>query len=227
MNDKTGIYKYVDGKIKEVEISIDEAIDIYKKDPKAMYPDFFFSKMQRIRGWQNEYAIKLSKKLNLTSVVDFGCGNGYYLEGFNLAGCSVLGFEYGYDYAKQYVPEIIKDFVMFGDVMQKIEINSPKDMSMSIEVAEHILPEKSEIFVENLAESSNKYILFSAATPDQTGTGHINCHPISYWTDIFKKYKFAISPEMTNVARDTFRTLDTRSPYTRLLAGTVLMLTKA
>lgn len=222
--EQTGIYKYVDGKIAEVQIPLDEAIRIYKEDPKSLYPDHFFAKMQRIRGWQNEFAEKLAKELKLTSVVDFGCGNGYYLEGFKKENCYVLGFEYGYDYAKQYVPEIIKDFVCFGDVMQPINLSSKKDLAMSIEVAEHILPEKSQTFVDNLANASNQYILFSAATPDQTGTGHINARLIDFWLDLFREKGFNLSKDLTGLARGTFKNLTKRSPYTRLLSNTVNIL---
>ena len=36
--------------------------------------------------------------------------------------------------------------------------------------------------------STNNIIIFTAATPDQGGTGHINCQEPAFWIKLFNKY---------------------------------------
>jgi hypothetical protein len=76
--------------------------------------------------------------------------------------------------------------------MEKIDYGK-FDLAMSIEVAEHILPEKSEVLVDNIVNASSKYIIFTAASPGQGGEGHINERERDFWIDLFKKRGFEIS----------------------------------
>jgi len=53
-------------------------------------------------------------------------------------------------------------------------------------VAEHIHPDYSDIFVNNLTSASN-LIIFGAATERQSGDLHVNCRRQSYWISQFEK----------------------------------------
>ena len=75
----TKMYQTENGKMVEVSVEIDKAIEIYKEDPSAVYPQGFFRKMVKLRGWQSEAGRKIAEKWGVQSVVDFGCASGYYI----------------------------------------------------------------------------------------------------------------------------------------------------
>ena len=54
------------------------------------------------------------------------------------------------------------------------------------------------MLVKNLVNSTNNIIVFTAATPDQGGTGHINCQEREFWIDLFKKNNCYYDENETN-----------------------------
>ena len=219
---KTNLYKISNGKMKEISVTLDEATEIYKKDPLEVYPKEFFKKMVKLRNWQNDAGRKICKTFNVKSVVDFGCASGYYLEGFHEMGAEILGYEYAYKNTKKLIPNHIKEFIKFGDAQEPL-FEKRADMSFSIEVAEHILPEKSEQFVENLCRSGDMYVVFSAATPGQGGTCHINERPFADWKEMFAKHGYIKSKNGTKELRNIFKSLPSKGPYVRLLSRQVVL----
>ena len=63
------------------------------------------------------------------------------------------------------------------------------DLAISIEVAEHINEEYSNLFIDNLCSAAD-VVLFSAAIPYQSGDGHVNCQWPSYWQQKFNQRGF-------------------------------------
>jgi|SaaInlV_100m_DNA_2_1039680.scaffolds.fasta_scaffold10162_2 hypothetical protein len=222
---KTNLYKTIDGKMEEVSVSMKDATDLYIEDPLKVYPKGFFKKMIKLRGWQQDVGRKAALEWGVKSVVDFGCASGYYLEGFHEQGSEIKGYEYAYDNVKDLIPQHIKRFVIFGDAQENL-VSDKFDMSFSIEVAEHILPEKSKVLVDNLCLSSDKYIIFSAAPPGQGGTGHINEKPFVEWEEMFANNGFYRSKSDTKKLREIFKTLPSRGPYVRLLGRQVVFFVK-
>ena len=86
----------------------------------------------------------------------------------------IKGIELSYDCAKKYIIESISPYIFYGDITKKIYIKNKFDCVLSFEVAEHIDPNKTDNFINNLVNISNKYIIITAAPPGQRGTGHIN-----------------------------------------------------
>jgi SAM-dependent methyltransferase len=117
------------------------------------------------------------------SVVDVGCGHGYWLRAFmNLRARSVTGIDGDYiDRAKLEIP--VDRFV-------EMDLNRPRplansfDLAMSIEVAEHLRPSSSDGFVDFLCSLST-CILFSAGIPGQPGRYHINARWPYFWSEKF------------------------------------------
>lgn len=176
------------------EISVEDAIELYKENPGNIYSEAFFKKRHsKDNKWKLQIGEMLSKTYCLESLVDFGCGEGEYLEGALKGGAQrVLGFEYLFENIRKYLPIEALEYIKYGNVMEKIDCGK-FDMVLSIEVAEHILPEKSDIFVENLTNASNKYIFMTAAVPKQGGIGHINERPLKFWIEQFKNRNFTYS----------------------------------
>ncbi len=130
------------------------------------------------------------KSFECSSVVDVGCGIGTWLSVFKQFGvkeiCGVDGnklaeADYLIDKAK------IKTGCDFSS--PSFNLNTKADVTICLEVAEHLPESAADIFVEKLVHSA-PVIIFSAAYPGQTGVNHINEQPPWYWREKFNKHEY-------------------------------------
>lgn len=174
----------------------------YLENPQVFYNSKYFNRhFTQYREWEKKLAQDLVKRYHIESLVDFGCGCGSYLEGAKELGVKVHGFEYMYDIIKDIVDPEVLEFIEYADCMEPIEFG-PYDCAMSIEVAEHIVPEKSPVFVKNIADAANRIVFFTAARPGQGGTGHINCQRKAYWKELFESNGYFYDDDETNNTTD-------------------------
>jgi len=228
INDKntTEVYSNEGDILITKQVTIDNAVSLYKEMSVNFYPKAFFHKMTRIREWQMAIGEKISKFLNIKSVVDFGCAGGYYLEGMYESGCRhIMGFEYAYDNVKDFISEKMKPFIQYGNVMEHIDCGK-FDCSMSIEVVEHILNEKSDLMVDNLTNASNRYIIFTAAPPGQGGTGYINEQPKEFWIEKMSSRGFVLIPEVTQKLQAELNTIPFSNKYMNLIKRQITLFQK-
>lgn len=128
------------------------------------------------------------EKFDIKSMVDFGCAVGTWCrEGKNLGIAEVLGIDG--EYVNQEALVIDQDEFIGTDLGDCIELPKRYDLAVSLEVAEHLPKDKSDIFIENLVRASDM-ILFSAAIPGQGGDFHVNEQFMSYWENKFKKFGY-------------------------------------
>jgi len=169
-----------------------------------VYIDRYFEKRnRRVRKWERNLGWALSQTFEIKSLIDFGCGLGSYLEGAKMAGTEkILGLELMYDFAIKYVPELIKPFVQKADVGESLDYGK-WDCAMSVEVAEHIPEENSDVFVENLIRASERLIILTASR--RSGTTHINPHFREWWIGKFVVRECAYSHELTQKLRDAWK----------------------
>ena len=123
------------------------------------------------------------------SVVDVGCGVGYWLKVWNekFKIKDVFGLEG--PYITESMLKIPGEFVQFLDLKKPFNLNRKFDLAMSLEVAEHLPESCSDSFIQSLTQLSD-VILFSAAIIGQEGTYHINEQMPEYWAKKFKKYNY-------------------------------------
>lgn len=124
------------------------------------------------------------------SVVDVGCGVGTWLQTYAHAGVSdILGIDGSWvDTSKLYIP---KDKFRPVDLLQLPRIERRFDLAQSLEVAEHLPHSHAAQFVEFLTSLSD-VVVFSAASPHQGGTDHINERWPSYWRAHFESFGYAL-----------------------------------
>ncbi len=117
------------------------------------------------------------------SVVDLGCGTGEWLSAFAEHGAGeILGVEQpGFERSLLSVPS---ESVIEHDLREPFRVDRRFDLAISLEVAEHLPPERGKTFVEDLARLS-PVVLFSAAVPGQGGEEHLNERWQSYWAQLF------------------------------------------
>jgi len=114
-----------------------------------------------------------------TSLVDIGCGRGAWLSEWERAGVAdYLGIDGEYvDRDKLLIP---RDRFGTQNLAKRFDIGRRFDLVVSLEVGEHIHPEATQAFVDNLCTHSDA-ILFSAAVPGQGGLSHINEQNYAFW----------------------------------------------
>lgn len=222
----TGYYFTIGNKTIEKFIPVDEAKLLYVNNISGSYPSSFYKSTAKCRVWQKAIGNIVGRILKIKSAVDFGCGLGCYLEGFKVAGAEMVkGFEASYDLAKDYMSKDILDQVSYGNAMDRVDCGK-FDLSMSIEVAEHILPDKSEIFIDNLVSASRRYILFTAAPPGQGGTCHINEREGSFWIDLFKNRGFVVSKDDVEKIKNELNSLPRYGKYFNLIKRQIMLFVK-
>jgi len=126
------------------------------------------------------------------SVVDFGCGLGTFLKAFKDKGVTdVLGMDGSWVNKTMLKEFLTENEFEEKDLEQAISLNKKYDLSVSLEVAEHLHENAADTFVKNLTDSSDM-VLFSAAIPSQGGQNHINEQWFDYWLLKFQKQGFEV-----------------------------------
>lgn len=122
------------------------------------------------------------------SVLDLGCGVATWLQAFGEAGVETLQGVDG-DYVERSRLRIPTDRFFAHDLTQPLSLDRQFDLVMSVEVAEHLPPEKADTFVASLV-AHGSVIMFSAAAPYQGGAHHVNEQWPDYWAERFKRHGY-------------------------------------
>ena len=117
-----------------------------------------------------------------TPVVDFGCGNGYYVAYLESNGFIATGIDgndnveilcssfYKVDLSQKLGKEVFKE--SNEHFTKKSIINASV---ISLEVGEHLPKSAQENFMQTLTRCATKHLILSWASIGQPGIGHINC----------------------------------------------------
>ena len=122
------------------------------------------------------------------TIADIGGGVGTWARAFEELGVKAVCFDGDYVNASQVQ---CKEFRV-TDLEKPVECDERFDAVVCLEVAEHLTPERAESFVKDLCKLSN-VVIFSAATPGQGGTNHINERPHDYWHNLFELEGYEVS----------------------------------
>jgi SAM-dependent methyltransferase len=128
------------------------------------------------------------RHLQPTSVIDVGCGEGWWGAEFVKHGCRAVGVDGAY--VTRHAPGL--DRFVATDLEQPLPDLGRYDLAVCLEVAEHLSPARASSFVDDLCGLAD-LILFSAAIPGQGGAGHVNEQPPDYWVSLFEDYDYAVS----------------------------------
>lgn len=154
-----------------------------------LYNEYYYKKHQN-GSYQSALVILnyIKSFLQVQSIIDLGCGMGTWgkATGF-IDNVDYLGVDQHF-YDSQYMLIAESNYLQF-DLRNDFKLNKKFDLAISVEVAEHIESQHELTFINNLCNCSN-IVLFSAAIPNQGGTGHINERPCSYWCKLFTKYGY-------------------------------------
>lgn len=150
------------------------------------YTDQFFE--QRHTNTQHAATRVLSLVLDvipkLSSAVDIGCGVGTWLSVLKEKGINDIQGVDG-EWVNQALLEIPSEQFLSKNVAEGVQLQRRFDLAISLEVAEHLPPQRADPFIQNLIDLAD-FVLFSAAIPFQGGTNHVNEQWPEYWSGLFK-----------------------------------------
>lgn len=138
----------------------------------------------KILGIMHEY-------FNFESIADIGGGIGTFLKvgqklwGINWERVSL----YEGDYVEKDLLVIPSSCFHPTDLEVRLDNAKAVDLAISLEVAEHLSPERANLFVEDLCNLS-EVVLFSAAAKGQGGEHHVNEQKLSYWINLFEQFGY-------------------------------------
>lgn len=127
------------------------------------------------------------------SFLDVGCGIGRSVEYMAGKGVDCLGLE-GSTAAIKASP--VQGLIRAVNLNKPVDLGRKFDLVWSYEVAEHIHPAYTDIFLTTLVHHGDR-IAMSAAQPGQGGWGHFNEQPLSYWIEKMRQRGFSYDQEFS------------------------------
>lgn len=154
----------------------------------------------------------------LKSVIDYGCGAGWFLYYFkkDFGITDILGLDPS--------PSVmsIADPLVRGDIKplsltNLVMLHQRFDLAMNVEVAEHIDKKFADQIVNNITGYTD-LLIFSAATPGQGGYEHRNEQPFEYWRSKICNNGFSFRKEETQKFRQFLKENKAKKWYCNNLA---------
>ena len=173
-----------------------------------IYGQVFFDDVEKTGRSASGVIVKLLVELiDPRSVLDLGCGTGYWLSQFKQYGVSSVRGIDGLHVTRSNL-RIAPDEFVVCDLSQTMPPPQGKfDLAICLEVAEHLPECKALELVKFLSETAD-IVLFSAAIPYQGGTSHLNEQWPTFWHDLFRSVDFVprdiIRPAIWNNADVAF-----------------------
>ena len=135
-----------------------------------------------------------------STFVDVGAGIGRYVEYLlerGIAGYGIDGIER--------IGEMSVGRVVEGDVSVPLNPHlayPSMHTAFSFEVGEHVPPERSDNFIDNLCRLGKSQVIISWAIPGQRGESHINCRDPEWVCRQFLDRKWKPLPDHTKLLRE-------------------------
>lgn len=126
----------------------------------------------------------------IESMVDVGCGTGDWLKVAREQGIETIRGVDG-PWVSPSKLQIDSEHFTSADLSRRMPRLGRFDMALSLEVGEHLPPQRAASFARELCELA-PLVVFSAAIPGQGGLHHINEQWPSYWIEHFDKCGYEV-----------------------------------
>ena len=189
--------KIANGQFKDAATLVSIGLIWYPRDPSlisfhaaipSQYDHSFFAEAyQGSLASARLFLRHLHTHYAFATAVDVGAGAGAWSQAAIELGKAVLSIDG--NWVRDIEKPCDKINYLYQDLNSTISSDRAFDLAICVEVAEHLVPERSCGFVADLCNLA-PVILFGASLPRQGGVGHINCRPHSYWIDQFQRRRF-------------------------------------
>lgn len=142
----------------------------------------------------------LIERFGISSMLDVGCGEGHAVKFFHRMGVHSHGIEGMRSNLKNAVIPIAHHDLLTGPYIM------PVDLVWSCEVAEHIIEDKVDNFIDTLA--NGRVVAMTHAVPGQDGHHHVNCQTSEYWIQKMQTRGYSLV-----IGNQYFRDLATKEIY--------------
>jgi len=132
------------------------------------------------------------------SVVDLGCGAGYYVKSFReqIPGIVIDGYD-----GNPNTPTMTNNMCGIKDLSIPFTFENKYEWVMSLEVGEHLPKKYEQIFIDNLCNNCSQGIILSWAVKGQGGSGHFNEQDNQYVKNQIEKRGFYNDIEAESILR--------------------------
>lgn len=162
------------------------------------YDNRLYDWIARMAGQDAEIILSyIVKWLKPSSVVDFGCGEGLWLNVVKRLDADICIRGIDGDYIDKNRLKIPIETFQIADLSKPLKMDTRFDLAISTEVGEHIDEQYSEQFIDNITNASDN-VLFTAAIPGQGGINHVNEQWQGYWCEKFKRRGFSVNLSVRN-----------------------------
>jgi hypothetical protein len=148
---------------------------------------------ENLSQWIYDFCVK--KKIQ--SVSDFGCGLGEYLAKLSPIVACLIGVEGSIPKSAKF--NRITELDLTTNLKEESALGS--NLAISLEVGEHIPSEFMGVYLDNITNHAEKYLITSWAVRGQSGFGHVNCLDNSEIIPEFEKRGFELLEKETKEAR--------------------------
>ena len=157
----------------------------------SKYTKVFYSELERASISSAKVIVPLLvERYNPTSVIDFGCGTGAFVQEFlDTQVVNVIGLEGKWALELDSIRN--QKWLQICDLNDRLDFDKKYDLAICLEVAEHLDETNSTNLIESLVFAADR-VIFSAAIPGQPGTDHINLQFPEYWAEKFHDYGFCL-----------------------------------
>jgi 2-polyprenyl-3-methyl-5-hydroxy-6-metoxy-1,4-benzoquinol methylase len=142
------------------------------------------------------------------SIVDLGCGRGFYLRQLHSLGHKILGVEQSTTCCNKYLQDIPHINLPLADFLSSNK--DAYDLVISTDVLEHIHPDDIDGIISGISKLSNKALLGITNSSDRdplNGTElHLCIHDVLWWTQLLSKHykKVTLIPDKVTYHNEYF-----------------------
>lgn len=145
-------------------------------------------------GFFDRIAEGIVRDLRPSSVLDAGCAMGFLVEALRKRGVEAYGVDIS-EYAIAQVDDSVREFCRVGSITDPPDRRY--DLTVCIEVLEHIPPAETDAAIASLCASSD-LVLISSTPEDFAEATHLNVQPVEAWSAAMAREGF-----LREVDRDT------------------------
>lgn len=169
------------------------------QDSNGVYNGINYNRYLYDYGLKN-ILVNFCKKMNVKSVVDFGCGPAWYVAYLRESLVDAAGFDANPNTSEMagYINRG-KQCCFVADLTEDLEAPEKYEMSMLLNVGQYISKEYEDTVISNLTRNTTKYILVNW---EKEGDG-VNCVSKEYLEEKFKEHQYVRNNFATMVFRES------------------------